>query len=313
MSRQKYTGGFMPYTNSLDELQRTLVNHNDLCLFLNTDINIYSFISELDKNQRIDIIKPIETFLKGKAFCQYDALERRLNTVYYIVSAMTEFESLNYIFEMNEQIRNGNVDQATIRVIEEDKIKMIIFMKENFMFLYRYNTSKLFGQGWRARFSNEKAVVEKSNNGLLILSKNIPDIIIDVQGRVAFLMNISQAEYILEIEDLFSVTLNTFSQNLRDFNLMSADTIDNFIERIRLNKSHMRKLHKIQTTGTYEYFVQNINRIPEVIEAYDLNVNFDQENGCVIFSEESSVSDILHLLADDYIIRYISERNDVMN
>ena len=130
MSRQKYTGGFMPYTNSLDELQRTLVNHNDLCLFLNTDINIYSFISELDKNQRIDIIKPIETFLKGKAFCQYDALERRLNTVYYIVSAMTEFESLNYIFEMNEQIRNGNVDRATIRVIQEDKIKMIIFMKE---------------------------------------------------------------------------------------------------------------------------------------------------------------------------------------
>lgn len=303
----------MPYTNSLNELQRTLFNNNDLCLFLNTDKNIYSFISELDEEQRLRIIEPIETFIDGKDFCQYDALERRENRVYYIVDTMDEFNSLSYIFEMNEQIRNDDVDIATLRTIEEDKIKMIIFTKGNFMFLYRYSTSKLFGQSWIARFNNEEAVVERSNNGLLILSKKIPDIIIDIQERVAFLMNISQAEYILEIENLFSITLDTFSQNLRDFNLMRADTIDNFIEKIRQNKNYMRKLHKIQTTGTYEFFVENINRIPEVIESYDLSVNFDQENGYVIFNEENSVSDILHLLADDYVMRYISERNDVIN
>ena len=40
---------------------------------------------------------------------------------------MLEYQSLNGILQVNAQIENDEVDRATNRAIETDKIKMIIF------------------------------------------------------------------------------------------------------------------------------------------------------------------------------------------
>lgn len=303
----------MPYRRSLEELQEELINNvNGLSLFLQTNTNVYSFRSGLNQNQQLEIINPISEFMNNKEYNQYDALERRPNTIYYITHEMEEYQSLTNILELNQQLQNDEVDRATIRAIETDKIKMVIFKKGRFIFLYKYNSSKLFKQGWKARFDNEEAVVEREEDNILVLSKLVPDIIVDVQCGIAFVFNIVQAEYILEIDTLFTATLNNFSNNLREFSLMREDTIDVFINQIVGKNNYMRKLHKIQTTQSYQYVHQNINRIPEVLNLYGLTINFDEENGQIIFDDETDVVDVLHLFADDYVRRYISERDDVM-
>ncbi len=304
----------MPYRRSLDELIEELINEgNELTLFLQTNNNIYSFRSRLSNEQQLEIINPISEAINNKEYNQYDTLERRPNTIYYIINDMIEYQSLGNILELNMQIENDEVNRATLRAIETDKIKMIIFKKGQFIFLYKYNSSKLFKQGWKARFDNEEAVVERETDNVLILSKLIPDIIIDVQNEVAFILNIVQAEYILDIDRLFTGTLTNFSDNLRAFNLMREDTIAEFINQVSGKNNYMRKLHKIQTTQSYQYFHQNIDIIPDVLNQYGLNINFDEQNGQIVFDEETDVGDVLHLFADDYVRRHISRRDDVIN
>lgn len=304
----------MPYRRALGELQQQLLNEeNNLCLFLQTNNNIYSFRSELTRPQQLDIIRPINEYINNKEFIEYDVLERRPNTIYYITEGMQEYQSLNNVLELNQYIEHDDVTRATIRTIETDKIKMVIFKKDRFLFLYKYNTGKLFTQGWKAIFNVEEAVVEKDDNSVLILSKAIPDIILDTRENLAFILNVTQSEYILQIDSLFMATLNRISGNLREFELMREDTIESFINEISGKNNYMRKLHKIQTSQSYQYFYNNINRIPDVLRQYNLNVNFDEESGQIIFDEETDVGDVLHLLADDYVRRYISERDDVMN
>ena len=304
----------MPYRRSLDELREELINEgNELTLFLQTNNNIYSFRSRLSNEQQLEIINPISEAINNKEYNQYDTLERRPNTIYYIINDMIEYQSLGNILELNMQIENDEVNRATLRAIETDKIKMIIFKKGQFIFLYKYNSSKLFKQGWKARFDNEEAVVERETDNVLILSKLIPDIIIDVQNEVAFILNIVQAEYILDIDRLFTGTLTNFSDNLRAFNLMREDTIAEFINQVSGKNNYMRKLHKIHTTQSYQYFHQNIDIIPDVLNQYGLNINFDEQNGQIVFDEETDVGDVLHLFADDYVRRHISRRDDVIN
>lgn len=304
----------MSYRETLNRLENELKNtENNLALFLLTNNNIYSFVSRLTEEQQLDILHPICEFIENKEFSKYDATERRPNTVYFINENMIEYQSLNSILEINNQIENGELTRATLRSIETDKVKMIIFKKGYFLFLYKYNSGKLFKQGWKAIFDTEEAIVEKDNNSVLVLSKSIPDIILNIRTNVAFILNIIQAEYILEIETLFVSTLNTVSNNLREFNLMRADTIENFINEVSQKNNYMRKLHKIQTTQSYQYFQNNIRSIPEVLGLYNLNVNFDEENGQIIFDDETDIGDVLHLFADDYVKRYISRIDDVIN
>ncbi|MBU3176500.1 hypothetical protein KPL47_08950 [Clostridium estertheticum] len=281
----------MPYRTALTELQQQLLNNeNNLWLFLQTNNNTYSFRSELTLQQQLDIIHPIYDYLNDKDYNQYDVLERLPNTIYYISKTMQEYQSLNSILELNHYIECSEVKRVTITTIETDKIKMIIFKKDRFLFLYTYNSGKIFKQGWKARFNNEDAVVEKENNGMLMLSKTIPDIILDTREKLAFILNVTQAEYILQIESLFIETLNTVSDNLREFKLMRIDTIDRFIDEVSGKNNYMRKLHKIQTTKSYQYFRDNITKIPEVLAQYDLNVNFDEQNGQIIFDEETNIA-----------------------
>ncbi|QXE19312.1 Kiwa anti-phage protein KwaB-like domain-containing protein [Clostridium sp. 001] len=303
----------MPYRRILNEVQQQLVSDdNDLCLFLQTNNDIYSFRSELTPNQQLDIIQPIGNYLKDKEYDQYDPLEIRPNTIYYISNEMEENQSLNNILNLNHQIECGDVKRATIKTIENDKIKLIIFKKDRFLFLYRYDSRKLFKQGWKAKFDKEEAVVQKEDDSILVLSKTIPDIILDASGIFAFILNVTQAEYILEIDSLFVSALNNASSNLREYNLMKSDTIESFISEVSKKNNYMRKLHKIEATHSYQYFHNNINRIPEVLKLYNLNVKFDEQNGMIIFDDETDVSDVLHLFADDYVKRHISQKDDVI-
>lgn len=303
----------MPYNSTLRRLRLELQNRNNgLCLFLLTNENLYSFRSALTQEQQLEIISPIDNYLNDKDFTQYDSLDIRANTIYYITENMDEFHSYEHILEINNQIVNDIVQTATIRAIESEKIKLVIFKKGDFLFLYRYDTGKLFKQGWKAIFNNEEAIVEKEEDDILILSKMVPDIVFDITENCSFLINPKQSEYILNINNLFIRTIDNMKQYIQEYNIIREDTIDNFIEEVYSKNNYMRKVHNIQTSQSYQYFYDNIDKIPDVLNLYNLNVNFDKDNNNIIFDEETSVGDVLHLLADDYIKRYISERDDVI-
>ena len=108
------------------------------CLFLQTNNNLYSFRSRLNDEQQLEIIEPISEAMRDKEYSQYDTLERRPNTIYYINNEMLEYQSLNGILQVNAQIENDEVDKATIRAIETGKVKVISIEKRGrFIFLYK--------------------------------------------------------------------------------------------------------------------------------------------------------------------------------
>lgn len=304
----------MPYKKSLDKLKETLTKDSyELNLFLQTDENIYSFRNDLTKDQRKEFINPIINFIKDKNICKYDSLDRKAETIYYILKEMDEFKSLELILSLHNQIKSGDCETASIKTIENEKIKLAIFKKGDFLLLYRYNASSILKQGIAARFFPEKAVVEKQNNNLLILSKTIPDIIVDTENNDAFILNMTQAEYILNIMKLFKGTLNVVATNLKEFQLMDTEGIDRFIQLVSEKNGYIRKLHKIQTTESYKHLKTNKNVVPSVLEKYNLNVEFDEKEGEIIFNEDTDITDVLHLLADDYVKRYISETDDIVD
>lgn len=303
----------MPFKKSLDKLKETLTKDSyELNLFLQTDDNIYSFRNDLTKEQREEFINPINDFIKNKNICKYDSLDRKAETIYYILKEMDEFKSLELILSLNNQIKSGDCEIASIKTIENEKIKLAIFKKGDFLLLYRYNASSILKQGIAARFFPEEAVVEKQNNNLLILSKTIPDIIVDTGNNDAFILNMTQAEYILNIMKLFKGTLNVVATNLKEFQLMDIEGIDRFIQLVSEKNGYIRKLHKIQTTESYKHLKTNKNVVPSVLEKYNLNVEFDEKKGEIIFNEDTDITDVLHLLADDYVKRYISETDDIV-
>ncbi|APQ98096.1 Kiwa anti-phage protein KwaB-like domain-containing protein [Clostridium botulinum] len=303
----------MPCKKSLDKLKETLTKDSyELNLFLQTDENIYSFRNDLTKDQREEFINPIINFIKDKNICKYDSLDRKAETIYYILKEMDEFKSLELILSLHNQIKSGDCETASIKTIENEKIKLAIFKKGDFLLLYRYNASSILKQGIAARFFPEKAVVEKQNNNLLILSKTIPDIIVDTENNDAFILNMTQAEYILNIMKLFKGTLNVVATNLKEFQLMDIEGIDRFIQLVSEKNGYIRKLHKIQTTESYKHLKTNKNVVPSVLEKYNLNVEFDEKEGEIIFNEDTDITDVLHLLADDYVKRYISKTDDIV-
>ncbi len=141
----------------------------------------------------------------------------------------------------------------------------------------------------------------------------IPDVIIDIEKRILFMLNVKQSEFILEINSLFTQSITQVQESLREFNLMKEETIELFINSACGNNTFMRKLHKIQSTESYKYLKNNVDKVPAVIERYNLSVKFDEGIKKIIFNEETEVSDILHLLADDYVQRYISEKDDILD
>ena len=81
----------MPYRRSLEELREELTNgRNELTLFLQTNNNLYSFRSRLNDEQQLEIIEPISEAMSNKEYSQYDTLERRPNTIYYINNEMLD-------------------------------------------------------------------------------------------------------------------------------------------------------------------------------------------------------------------------------
>lgn len=303
----------MPYRTTLDKVKLLLKNNdNKLNGFLLTDKNLYSISHKMTEKEIKDMVgKSLNFINENYDYFKFNPTEIKKGVIYYLSKKEEEYKSLEKFKLINEQIINDKTKKDRISEInKKEKIKLVIFKLDTVLFLYRYNTSKLFEQGFWIKFINkEEPIIEKNNYNILILDKNNPDIIFDLENELALLLNVTQAEYILDINKLF----NNSIQQFKNLNLMSINTIDEFLSKINSSSRYTRKLHKIQTEKTYQYFQNNKDKVDEVIAEYKLCVSFDKNTGEIIFDENTEIIDVLRLLSDDYVKRLISDKKDIID
>ena len=177
------------------------------------------------------------------------------------------------------------------------------------MFLYRYNSSSIFKQSWIAKLNNKMPIVEKNCNKFIILNKTKPDIIFDIKNDIALLTNVIQSEYILSIDQLFMNSIDKFNS----LKIISESTENDFIDKVKSSNKFIRKLHKIISEETYKHFENNIDNVKDVIKYYNLDIKLDENSNKILFDENTEINDVLHLLGDDYIRKYISQKDDILS
>lgn len=251
----------------MDELIKSIKNsliceldndRNNIFIFLETNNKLYSFSHELDICQQLDMISPIKSIIDSRDFHKYDPLKMKQNTIYYVSEDMEEYNSLEFLLHLIQQIDSNEVDRATLKSIDKDKIKNIIIKKNNFIFIYKYTSAKLFKQKFIAIFGKESTIVEKKNDSMLVLTKQMPDIIFDVTNNILFMLNVVQSENILNLHGLFKKSLDIILDELKNKNLMSEKDFEIFTIRVKKNKNYVRRLHKIYVNNYHKYLIDDI-------------------------------------------------------
>ena len=73
------------------------------------------------------------------------------------------------------------------------------------------------------------------------------------------------------------------------------------------NKSTIRKFVKMIENKTYQKFVDNRSNALEIKTMFEMTIEFNSENH-IIFDDETSIDDVLHLLSDDYVQSYLDKK-----
>lgn len=74
---------------------------------------------------------------------------------------------------------------------------------------------------------------------------------------------------------------------------------DKFKEACINNNNTAKKFTKIMKDNSLDIFMENLDRIPTVIDEYDLEIEFT--NNKLIYKDKSSIPAILKLLSDDFV------------
>ena len=91
---------------------------------------------------------------------------------------------------------------------------------------------------------------------------------------------------------------------------LNPNHIENFLEEMKSKKSTYRKLVKMARENAFKTYKENIISVPKVIEEFNLDIKFDILNNAIDL-ENSSKEDILHLIADEYVLKYLSGRKEI--
>lgn len=184
---------------------------------------------------------------------------------------------------------------------------------KTYLFIYKYGDGKLLKNKICANIFRDKALIKKSDSSLIIFNKLLPDIILDTKRSIAIILNVKAAEFILSIGKLFQKSVNKFKEIETIKAIMDSDSIDVFSQKVMGKNTYLRKLQKIVTSNTYQHFYENLEIINEVIDKFSLNVIFNEKTKQLVVDADTDIVDVLHLLADDYVAKYISKCDDVID
>lgn len=175
-----------------------------------------------------------------------------------------------------------------------------------YLYLFRRNTKmkKLRRGFWLRKVRNEYDVLDSE----LIGVDNYIDAI-SYEGEIAFFAHIS-AERIFNLREKFAENAQLVLEQLRGFNFF--ENFEDFFEDSLEDARVTRRLTKIHhNPDILQLFRQNYENVPDVIEEFDLNINFDGAINRIIYEDKEQLSDITMLIRDAYYKTVLANRKGV--
>ncbi|OEC03146.1 hypothetical protein GY31_03305 [Lysinibacillus sphaericus] len=175
-----------------------------------------------------------------------------------------------------------------------------------YLYLFRRNTKmkKLRKGFWLQKIRNEYDVLDSE----LIGVDNFIDAIA-YEDEIAFFAHIS-AERIFNLREKFAENAQLVLEELRGFNVF--DNFEEFVDDSLEDARVTRRLTKIHyNPAILQLFQANYENVPEVIEEFDLNINFDESSNKIIYEGREQLSDITMLIRDAYYKTVLANRKGV--
>lgn len=243
-------------------------------------------------------LEPIKNFLKETEAEFYDPISGNSNGVeiekigdtnFEIIEVLRNSVSANYDASIFKSV--SDFKWMALRINSDDDISLksifLIYKQRAIKKVTMTSGLKILTQG------DERPLLIKDVpiDGVYLTNDNFPDLIYALSNEVdeSFfcLLSRNQAEYLLDIGH-----------------------IEDFLNEMKSKKSTYRKLVKMARQNAFKTYKENILSVPKVIEEFELNIKFDTENNTIDL-EKSSKEDILHLIADDYVLKYLSGRKEI--
>ena len=267
-------------------------------------------------------LEPIKNFLKETEAEFHDPISGNSNGVEIEKIGDTNFE----IMEVLRNSVSANYDASifksvsdfkwmALRINSDDDISLksifLIYKQRAIKKVTMTSGLKILTQG------NERPLLIKDVpiDGVYLTNDNFPDLIYALSNEAdeSFfcLLSRNQAEYLLDIEKIFKGLVENVKNTMEDEKIfLDIGHIEDFLNEMKSKKSTYRKLVKMARQNAFKTYKENILSVPKVIEEFELNIKFDTENNTIDL-EKSSKEDILHLIADDYVLKYLSGRKEI--
>lgn len=293
--------------NNLEDIKSKLLEDlseatTEITYYLETDKNVYTLETNVSQGQET-FINPTIDYLRNMELVKFDVYKSKRDSFEYLEEE-DKIANLKLIAERLNDSRNPEENIFK----NQEKITYFFVKLRNFVMIYRYTSRAYLKSKTVIKVKTKILELVNEEDDRITLDKMTPDIIYNIDEEKAFLLNVKQAEYIVDLEVNMTKTQEKFPEIQSKVNIFTADSFEKFQERIKeQNKSIIRKIVKMIEYETYQKFVDNRSNALEIKEMFKMTIEFDSENQ-IIFDDETSIDDVLHLLSDDYVQSYLDKQ-----
>ncbi|AGE29397.1 DUF4868 domain-containing protein [Enterococcus faecium] len=279
--------------------------------YLETDKNIYVMDTNVQTNVNVFIKQAIEK-LEASELIGFDVYKDSKESI----SLISDENKLKNLTELPGKFASAQEPETNI-FENKEKIKYFYIKFQEIVLVYRYTQraylkSKAFikiGKNEVGHTKELQLVTEEDDR--ISLDKQWPDLVYDMADKRAFLFNSKQSEYIIDLEVEITKTKKSFPDIQKENAIFTEGSYPLFEEAISyLNKTKVRKFVKMIENKTYQKFVDNRDKALGIKQKYNFSIYFNEYNE-IIFNDDTSMEDILHLLSDDYVQSYLDEESMV--
>ena len=293
--------------NNLEDIKSKLLEDlseatTEITYYLETDKNVYTLETNVSQGQET-FINPTIDYLRNMELVKFDVYKSKRDSFEYL----EEEDKIANLKSIAERLNDSRNPEENI-FKNQEKITYFFVKLRNFVMIYRYTSRAYLKSKTVIKVKTKILELVNEEDDRITLDKMTPDIIYNIDEEKAFLLNVKQAEYIVDLEVNMTKTQNKFPEIQSKVNIFTADSFEKFQVCIQeQNKSTIRKFVKMIENKTYQKFVDNRSNALEIKTMFEMTIEFNSENH-IIFDDETSIDDVLHLLSDDYVQSYLDKK-----
>ena len=308
---------------SVDNILDILNSNIKFDFYIKTNKKFVKISNELKiEDLKEMFLDKIKVFLEETEAQFYDPINGNSNGVEIEGIGNIEFDIVKILKESVGQTYEASIFKAAsdfkwlaLKIESEDNIFLnsifLIYKQRSIKKITMTTGIKILTQG------DERPLLVKEPpiDGVYLTNNNFPDLIYaqsnEVDKSFFCLFTRNQAEYLLDTEKIFRGLVENVKKIMKEEKFfLNPNHIENFLEEMKSKKSTYRKLVKMARENAFKTYKENIISVPKVIEEFNLDIKFDILNNAIDL-ENSSKEDILHLIADEYVLKYLSGRKEI--